>query len=98
MKPVVSLLLSLTLAATACSGGGGYEGRWESTFGGVVLDLKSDGTVAISVAGIPSEGTWDRLGKDQIVVRGPRQDMTLTKSRNGDLTDGLGGRFVRPKG
>lgn len=98
MKPVAALLLCLTLASAACSGRGSYEGRWESTFGGVVLDLKSDGTVAISVAGIPSEGTWERVGKDQIVIRGPRHDMTLTRNSDGDLSDGLGGRFVRAKG
>ena len=96
MSRRVSWLIVAGVALASCGGGaGGFEGKWESTFGGVKLDLKSDHTVAIS--GIPSEGTWEAQGKDQIVVHGPRQDMTLTRTKEGDLSDGLGGRFVRPK-
>jgi len=98
MKPRISLLLPLSLALAACSGGAGaFEGKWQSTFGGVSLDLKSDHTAAISVVGIPSEGTWEVQGKNKIIVHGPRQDLELTRNQEGDLSDGLGGRFVRQR-
>jgi len=93
MRPGL-LILGLTLLAC---GGPSYTGKWESTFGGVKLDLKSDHTVGISVIGIPSEGTWEPKGKNSIVVHGPTQDMTLTRNKDGDLTDGMGGRFIRAK-
>jgi hypothetical protein len=94
-----SFILFAGLLLAACSGGGGgFVGKWESTFGGVSLDLKADHTVAITVVGIPTEGTWEALGKDKIVVHGPKEDMTLTKGENGDLeAGGMGGRFVRQK-
>jgi hypothetical protein len=95
-RPSWSILAGLVLAA--CSGGsGGFVGKWDSTFGGVSLDIKGDHTVAISVVGIPSEGTWEAQGKDKIVIHGPKEDMTLTKDENGDLSAGMGGRFVKQK-
>lgn len=84
------------LLLAACSSGG-FSGRWESTFGGVTLDVRSDHTVAITVAGLPSEGTWESAGKSRIIVHGPGQDLTLTRTEKGELSDGLGGRFVRQK-
>jgi hypothetical protein len=91
-----SILTSLVLVACS-AGGGGFVGKWDSTFGGVSLDLKADHTVAITTMGMSSEGTWEAQGKDKIVVHGPPEDLTLTKDENGDLSSGMGGRFVKQK-
>jgi hypothetical protein len=88
-------LIALLLAA--CSKAGSFEGKWESTFGGVTLELKADRTALLSVVGIASEGTWEPDGKNRIIVHGPQQDMTLTLNEQGDLTDGMAGRFVKQK-
>ena len=96
MKRLVAVVALAGLALSSCSGGaGGYVGKWQSTFGGVTLNLLADNTAQISVVGITSDGTWEAEGKDKIVVHGPRQDLSLTHNKEGDLTDGLGGRFVR---
>lgn len=47
--------------------------------------------------GMASEGTWEAQGKDKIVVHGPREDLTLTKDENGNLSSGMGGLFVKQK-
>ena len=91
-----SILAGLVLAACS-AGGGGFVGKWDSTFGGVSLELKADHTVAISTMGMASEGTWEAQGKDKIVVHGPREDLTLTKDENGNLSSGMGGLFVKQK-
>jgi hypothetical protein len=91
-----SILTGLVLAACS-AGGAGFVGKWNSTFGGVSLELKADHTVAISTMGMSSEGTWEAQGKDKIVVHGPREDLTLTKDENGNLSSGMGGLFVRQK-
>lgn len=96
MKRVVAAIVLACATLASCSGGGGFEGTWKSTFGGVTLDLKPDHTVDLSVVGIGSEGTWESVSKDQIIVHG-RHDMTLTRNEDGDLTDGMGGRFVKQK-
>lgn len=98
MKRRATLAILASLILAACSGGsGGYVGKWESTFGGVTLELKADQTVAITSMGMPSEGTWEVTGKNQIVIHGPREDMPLTKDENGDLLAPIAGRFVKQK-
>ena len=72
------------------------RGEWESTFGGVTLDLKADNTAELTVVGIQREGTWEVVGKNQIVVKGGAQDLALTLDENGALS-GRGGTFVRQK-
>ena len=92
------LVFLLALALAGCGGGRSFVGKWESNFGGVVeLDLQADGKVLIKTMGIESEGTWEPKGKNQIVVHGPRQDMTLTLNDEGELTDGMLGVFSRAK-
>ena len=90
---------ALLISVFACGGGAGsYVGKWESNFGGVVsLDLQSGGKALIKTMGIESEGTWEVKGKNQIVVHGPRQDMTLTLDDDGKLSDGMLGEFSRAK-
>jgi hypothetical protein len=87
----------MALLLVACSKAASFEGKWESTFGAVSLELKADRTALLSVVGIPSEGTWEPAGKNRIIVHGPGQDMTLTLNEEGDLTDGMAGRFVKQK-
>ena len=91
-----SIVALLAFAGAACGASGGFEGKWESTFGGITLELKADHTVAITSSGFPSEGTWEPKGKNQIVVHGPREDLTLTLTKEGALSAGMGGLFVRP--
>jgi len=93
------LRLVFLLAVTGCGGGaGGFVGKWESNFGGAVtLELQPGGKVLITTLGIQSEGTWESAGKDRIVVHGPRQDMTLTRTPEGGLSDGMLGEFTRQK-
>jgi len=95
-RPSWSILAGLVLAACS-AGGGGFVGKWDSTFGGVSLELKADHTVAISTMGMASEGIWEAQGKDKIVVHGPREDLTLTRDENGNLSSGMGGLFVKQK-
>ena len=99
MRHGVTAMVLASLALASCSGGGAgkFVGKWESTYGQVIFDLKSDHTASISVIGIPSEGTWEAQGKNRIVVHGPRQDLTLTRDENGDLTDGMLGRWVKKR-
>ena len=96
---IASLLLAAQLGFTACGGGeGSFVGKWESNIGGmVVLDLQPGGKLQISTLGIASEGTWEVAGKNQIVVHGPRQDMTLSLNEEGELTDGLMSVFTKAK-
>lgn len=80
----------------SCGGGRSPVGQWHSTFGGVALELKADHTAAITVVGIPTEGTWEIDSQKRLVVHG-RQDLVLTWEEDGSLGDGLGGRFVKEK-
>ena len=99
MRRGVTAMVLASLALASCSGGGAgkFVGKWESTFGGVSLDLKPDHTVQISTIGIPSEGTWEAQGKDRIVVHGPKEDLSLSLQENGDLSDNMFARFVRKR-
>jgi hypothetical protein len=91
------LLAGGTLGVGGC-GGGGFVGKWESNFGGVVkLELQPGGKVLISSLGQQFEGTWEKTGKNQIVVHGPRENMTLSLTEEGDLSDGMLGVFKRQK-
>jgi hypothetical protein len=93
------LLLGGAMGAGGCgSEGGGFLGQWESNFGGVVkLDLQPGGKVVISTMGQQFEGTWETTGKNQIVVHGPRDNMTLSMTPEGELSDGMLGSFKRLK-
>ena len=89
------MLMAVAGLVLACSGGSGnFVGKWHSTFGGVTLDLKADNTAELTVVGIQREGTWEVVGKNQIVVRGGAQDLALTLDEEGALS-GRGGTFVR---
>ena len=91
------LLLAVAGLVLACSGGSGnFVGKWESTFGGVTLDLKADNTAEFTVVGIQREGIWEVVGKNQIVVKGGAKDLALTLDEEGALS-GQGGTFVRQK-
>ena len=93
-----SALVVVGVLFAACSGGsGGFVGKWDSTFGGVSLDIKADKTVAITTVGIPSEGTWEPQGKNAIVIHGPKDELTLTQDENGNLSAGMMGLFVKHK-
>ena len=93
------LLVGGALGAGGCGGkGGGFVGKWESNFGGVVtLDLQPGGKVLITSMGQQFEGTWETTGKNQIVVHGPRENMTLSLTPEGELSDGMMGSFKRQK-
>ena len=92
------LLVSASLPVTGCGGGGGFVGKWESNFGGVVkLELLPGGKVLISSLGQQQEGTWEATGKNQIVVHGPRDNMTLSLTPEGELSDGMMGVFRKQK-
>lgn len=91
------MLMAVAGLVLACSGGSGnFVGKWHSTFGGVTLDLKADNTAEFTVVGVQREGTWEVVGKNQIVVRGGAQDLALTLDEEGALS-GRGGTFVRQK-
>ena len=97
MRRVMLMAVAVLVLVLACSGGSGnFVGKWESTFGGVTLDLKADNTADFTVVGIQREGTWEVVGKNQIVVKGGAQDLALTLDDDGALS-GRGGTFVRQK-
>src|SRR5687767_1675377 len=97
MRRVMLMAVAVLVLVLACSGGSGnFVGKWESTFGGVTLDLKADNTAEFTVVGIQREGTWEVVGKNQIVVKGGAQDLALTLDDDGALS-GRGGTFVRQK-
>ena len=96
LPPALALWTAFAIAACG-KGSSGFEGVWESNFGGSVkLDLQRGNKVVITTLGMDSEGTWEVVGKDQIVVHG-RQDMTLTRNEAGELSDGMLGVFHRSK-
>ena len=93
----LTLMVVTGLVLASCSGGSSnFVGKWESTFGGVSIELKPDNTAQFTVVGISREGTWEVVGKNQIVVHGGAQDLNLTLDENGALS-GQGGTFVRQK-
>ena len=94
LPPALALWTAFAIAACG-KGGSGFEGVWESNFGGSVkLDLQSGNKVVITTLGMTSEGTWEVIDRSHLVVHG-RQDMTLTRNEAGELSDGMLGVFHR---
>jgi hypothetical protein len=97
MRRVTWMTLAVLGLVAYSGGGGGFTGKWDSTFGGVSLEIKADHTVAITTVGMPSEGTWEPRDKNGIVVHGPKDELVLTKDKEGGLSAGMMGHFVRHK-